>query len=80
MVGDISPYITTVAIYIYSNSIALYIYTVAIYIYIVYINPQELILRPIAASEKSKVMAGIYKCKKKVETIKKTEFSAILSM
>ena len=29
-------------------------------IYYIYINPQELILRPIAASEKSEVVAGIY--------------------
>ena len=55
----------SISIYIYL-SIYLYIY---LYIYIshqelvscnqnVFINPQELILRPIAASEKSEVVAG----------------------
>ena len=34
-----------------------YIFFIYIYIYI-YINPQELILRPITASEKPKVVAG----------------------
>ena len=39
----------------------IYIYIIRVYIYIyryIYINPQELILRPIAASEKSEVVAG----------------------
>ena len=54
--GTWSSYIY-ICIYIYIY-IYVYIY-VYVYIYIyIYINPQELILRPIAASEKSEVVAG----------------------